>query len=112
MRANDVIDYGASPRATLAIANLARAKALLADRDFAVPDEEELGLSSGLLASAANASDGSMPCRRSTLIPRLRAPARDDPAVRYLFIAIPLICSSYSPGLTRVITETYHSREK
>ncbi len=33
------IDYGASPRATLAIANLARAKALLDDRDYAVPDD-------------------------------------------------------------------------
>ena len=33
------VDYGASPRATLAIANLARAKALLDDRDYAVPDD-------------------------------------------------------------------------
>jgi MoxR-like ATPase len=33
------IDYGASPRATLAIANLARAKALLDERDYAVPDD-------------------------------------------------------------------------
>jgi MoxR-like ATPase len=33
------IDYGASPRATLAIANLARAKALLEERDYAVPDD-------------------------------------------------------------------------
>jgi MoxR-like ATPase len=33
------IDYGASPRATLAIANLARAKALLERRDYAVPDD-------------------------------------------------------------------------
>jgi MoxR-like ATPase len=33
------IDYGASPRATLAIANLARAKALLEQRDYAVPDD-------------------------------------------------------------------------
>ncbi|MGD0968220.1 MAG: MoxR family ATPase [Candidatus Aquilonibacter sp.] len=33
------IDFGASPRATLAIANLARAKALLEQRDYAVPDD-------------------------------------------------------------------------
>jgi MoxR-like ATPase len=33
------IDYGASPRATLAIAHLARVKALLAGRDFAMPDD-------------------------------------------------------------------------
>jgi len=33
------IDHGASPRATLAIANLARAKALLEGRDYAVPDD-------------------------------------------------------------------------
>jgi len=33
------IDYGASPRATLAIANLARAKALLDGRDYTVPDD-------------------------------------------------------------------------
>ena len=39
IRVNELIDYGASPRATLAIANLARAKALLADRDFALPDD-------------------------------------------------------------------------
>ncbi len=33
------IDYGASPRATLALANLARAKAVLDDRDYATPDD-------------------------------------------------------------------------
>ena len=33
------IDFGASPRATLAIANLTRAKALLEQRDYAVPDD-------------------------------------------------------------------------
>ena len=33
------IDHGASPRATLAIANLARAKAFLEQRDYAVPDD-------------------------------------------------------------------------
>jgi MoxR-like ATPase len=33
------IDYGASPRATLAIAHLSRAKALLAERDYVVPDD-------------------------------------------------------------------------
>jgi MoxR-like ATPase len=33
------IDHGASPRATLAIANLARARALLEQRDYAVPDD-------------------------------------------------------------------------
>jgi len=35
----DLIDVGASPRATLAIANLARAKALLDERAFAIPDD-------------------------------------------------------------------------
>jgi MoxR-like ATPase len=38
--ANELIDYGASPRATLALAHLARARALLDDRDFALPDAE------------------------------------------------------------------------
>lgn len=38
-QAHDYIDHGASPRATLAIANLARAKALLAGREYAVPDD-------------------------------------------------------------------------
>ena len=38
-RESHYIDYGASPRATLAIANLARAKALLDDRDYATPDD-------------------------------------------------------------------------
>jgi MoxR-like ATPase len=33
------VDYGASPRATLAIAHLSRAKALLGDRDFVLPDD-------------------------------------------------------------------------
>ena len=33
------VDRGAGPRGTLAIVNLARAKALLAGRDFAVPDD-------------------------------------------------------------------------
>lgn len=33
------IDHGASPRATLAIANLSRAKAMLEGRDYAVPDD-------------------------------------------------------------------------
>jgi MoxR-like ATPase len=33
------IDHGASPRATLAIANLSRAKALLEGRDYTVPDD-------------------------------------------------------------------------
>ncbi len=33
------IDYGASPRATLAIANLARGKAFLGGRDYVVPDD-------------------------------------------------------------------------
>lgn len=37
--AHPAIDYGASPRATLALANLARAKALLDGRDYAVPDD-------------------------------------------------------------------------
>ena len=36
---SDLIDYGASPRATLALAHLARARALLDDRDFALPDD-------------------------------------------------------------------------
>ena len=39
LSAGDLIDYGASPRATLALANLARARALLEDRDFALPDD-------------------------------------------------------------------------
>jgi MoxR-like ATPase len=39
LAAADFIDYGASPRATLAIARLARARALLEGRDFAVPDD-------------------------------------------------------------------------
>jgi MoxR-like ATPase len=34
-----LIDYGASPRATLALVFLARARALLHDRDFALPDD-------------------------------------------------------------------------
>lgn len=33
------VDYGASPRATLAIAHLSRAKALLEERDFVLPDD-------------------------------------------------------------------------
>ena len=36
---SELIDYGASPRATLALANLARARAFLAGRDFALPDD-------------------------------------------------------------------------
>ncbi|MEO6834436.1 MAG: AAA family ATPase [Candidatus Tumulicola sp.] len=39
LRAGELIDYGASPRATLALAHLARARALLDDRDFALPDD-------------------------------------------------------------------------
>ncbi len=35
----ELVDYGASPRATLAIAFLARSRALLDDRDFALPDD-------------------------------------------------------------------------
>jgi MoxR-like ATPase len=38
-RATDLIDYGASPRATLALAFLARGRALLEGRDFALPDD-------------------------------------------------------------------------
>jgi MoxR-like ATPase len=37
--AHTAIDHGASPRATLAIAGLARAKALLDGRQYAVPDD-------------------------------------------------------------------------
>jgi len=37
--ASDFIDYGASPRATLAIAYLSRARAYLDGRDFALPDD-------------------------------------------------------------------------
>ena len=33
------VEYGASPRATLALAYTARAKALLSDRDFVLPDD-------------------------------------------------------------------------
>jgi MoxR-like ATPase len=36
---SEFIDYGASPRATLALAFLARGRALLGGRDFAVPDD-------------------------------------------------------------------------
>ncbi len=36
---HDFVEHGASPRATLAIANLARAKALLAEREYAIPDD-------------------------------------------------------------------------
>jgi MoxR-like ATPase len=39
LRAAELIDYGASPRATLALAFLARGRALLAGRDFALPDD-------------------------------------------------------------------------
>jgi MoxR-like ATPase len=39
MQAADFIDYGASPRATLALAYLARGRALMAGRDFALPDD-------------------------------------------------------------------------
>jgi MoxR-like ATPase len=39
IRAGDLIDYGASPRATLALAYLARGRALMAGRDFALPDD-------------------------------------------------------------------------
>jgi MoxR-like ATPase len=38
-RETNYIDYGASPRASLAIAHLARARALLEERDFALPDD-------------------------------------------------------------------------
>jgi MoxR-like ATPase len=37
--AGELIDYGASPRATLALANVARARAFLDGRDFALPDD-------------------------------------------------------------------------
>jgi MoxR-like ATPase len=36
---SELIDYGASPRATLALANLARARAFVTGRDFALPDD-------------------------------------------------------------------------
>lgn len=39
VRASELIDYGASPRATLALAFLARGRALLDGRDFALPDD-------------------------------------------------------------------------
>ena len=39
LRAAELIDYGASPRATLALAFLARGRALLDGRDFALPDD-------------------------------------------------------------------------
>jgi MoxR-like ATPase len=38
-RASELIDYGASPRATLALTYLARGRALMAGRDFALPDD-------------------------------------------------------------------------
>jgi MoxR-like ATPase len=37
--AGDLIDYGASPRATLALAHLSRARAFVEGRDFALPDD-------------------------------------------------------------------------
>jgi MoxR-like ATPase len=36
---SEYVDYGASPRATLALAFLARGRALLDERDFALPDD-------------------------------------------------------------------------
>ncbi|HZV77147.1 MAG TPA: MoxR family ATPase [Candidatus Babeliales bacterium] len=39
LRVAELIDYGASPRATLALAFLARGRALLDGRDFALPDD-------------------------------------------------------------------------
>ncbi len=39
LRAAELIEYGASPRATLALAFLARGRALLDGRDFALPDD-------------------------------------------------------------------------
>ncbi len=39
LAASDFIEYGASPRATLGLTNLARARALLDGRDFALPDD-------------------------------------------------------------------------
>ncbi len=39
LRAAELIDNGASPRATLALAFLARARAFLDERDFALPDD-------------------------------------------------------------------------
>jgi MoxR-like ATPase len=38
-RVDELIDYGASPRATLALAFLARGRAMLEGRDFALPDD-------------------------------------------------------------------------
>ena len=39
LHVNELIDYGASPRATLALAYLSRARAFLDGRDFALPDD-------------------------------------------------------------------------
>ncbi|MBV8531134.1 MAG: MoxR family ATPase [Candidatus Eremiobacteraeota bacterium] len=39
LRVGELIDYGASPRATLALAFLARGRAFLDGRDFALPDD-------------------------------------------------------------------------
>lgn len=39
VRVSELVDYGASPRATLSIVFLARARALLHGRDFALPDD-------------------------------------------------------------------------
>jgi MoxR-like ATPase len=39
LHANELIDYGASPRATLALAYLSRARAFLDGRDFTLPDD-------------------------------------------------------------------------
>jgi MoxR-like ATPase len=39
LHVNELVDYGASPRATLALAYLSRARAFLDGRDFALPDD-------------------------------------------------------------------------
>ncbi len=48
LAAQAAIDYGASPRATLALANLARARAFLDGRDFVLPDDVR-GLAAAVL---------------------------------------------------------------
>lgn len=64
-QAHEFIEHGASPRATLAIAHLARARALLAGRDYALPDDARavapLALRHRIEFSYRLASDGRSP---------------------------------------------------
>jgi MoxR-like ATPase len=67
LRVGELIDYGASPRATLALAHLSRARALLERRDFALPDDvraiaphvlrHRIGFNYRLASEGVNADD-------------------------------------------------------